>query len=370
MKHFKRILVLVLIGCIAWFGYDMYSKLKHDHIQLDSAMFFEPSTAVLDLDTPNNSIVTSAPITLEDSSTSSTSATASSTSSSTNLFFYQQLDNTAKILYSKLEANISHLTDTNFKMDFSTQFNTLLHQDNGTQQLSKSFQAAIDAFLYDHPELFYLDLTKISLLTKSRSIAGITTYYVSIVPQDNTNYLYSQFSDPATLQKAIQQVEEVKTSFVSKVSGTTYQKVSQVHDTLVDRVSYDRTYHGTNSYNLYGSLVEKSAVCEGYAKAMKYILDSLHIPCILVSGTATNTNGETESHMWNYVQIDGAWYGLDATWDDPIVYVNGKRQKETVRHDYLCKGSATFASSHKLDGRISDDGMIFQYPTLSTHNYK
>ena len=34
-------------------------------------------------------------------------------------------------------------------------------------------------------------------------------------------------------------------------------------------------------------------------------MDELKIPCVLVSGTGTNSNGQTESHAWNYVQLDG-----------------------------------------------------------------
>ena len=41
------------------------------------------------------------------------------------------------------------------------------------------------------------------------------------------------------------------------------------------------------------------------------------IPCRVISGTATNSIGSTGLHAWNQVQLDGRWYYIDCTWDDP-----------------------------------------------------
>ena len=84
--------------------------------------------------------------------------------------------------------------------------------------------------------------------------------------------------------------------------------------------------------------------CEGYEKSFKYILDSLNIENILVSGTATNSSGEIESHMWNYIKLNNNWYGVDVTWDDPIII--GGFSKNNLRHDYFLKGYTTFNKSH------------------------
>ena len=283
-------------------------------------------------------------------------------------YYYNQLDSNAKIIYEKLESNIDNLKKANYKLDFSTKFNDILNQSGGSGKLSVSFQAAIDAFFYDHPELFYIDLTKMSLYTKSTSFAGKTTYNVSIIPDNNSSYLDSTFSTEEIAIEAEKKVEAIRQSFINQVSGSNYDKVKQVHDTLANMIEYDRTYSRPNTHNIYGALIEKDVVCEGYAKAFKYILDSLNIPCILVGGEATNSSGKTVSHMWNYVQLDGNWYGIDVTWDDPIIV--GGSKKNNIRYDYFCKGSSVFNKSHVISNNISDKGLDFKLPTLSTFEYK
>ena len=286
-----------------------------------------------------------------------------------NRFYYEQLDDNAKIIYNSFENNIDNLKKDNYKIDYSTKFNDLLNHSNGQYSLNKSFQSALDAFFYDHPELFYIDITKISLLIKYSSFASKTTYTVSIVPQNGNNYLLDSFSSESEVDLAIKQVENARDNIIKSISAKNdYDIALKVHDILVSSLEYDSTFNKPNIHNVYGALTQNSVVCEGYAKAFKYILDSLGIESILVSGDATNSSGKTESHMWNYIKLDGNWYGVDVTWDDPIII--GVSLKNTIRHDYFCKGSDLFNLSHSPSRKISDNGMSFSLPTLSKEKYK
>ncbi len=361
MKFIKKLLTLILILLIILLLRHIYSTFKEDNVSIgDFNLPFYPGTS-------DSIINVTSPSTTSAADISGISDSISSTSKKLNKYYYNQLDSNAKIIYDNLETNIPNLKKDNLKINFSTQFNSLLNQTNGTKELSKSFQSAVDAFFYDHPELFYIDLTQMSLYTKSTSFAGKTTYNVSIIPSRN-NYLDAQFPTEASAEKAEKSVEAIRNSFTNQVSGDTYQKILQVHDTLVNILQYDSTLSRPNTHNIYGALIERKVVCEGYAKSLKYILDSLNIPCILVGGTATNSKGKTESHMWNYVQINGKWYGIDPTWDDPIIV--GGYSKNTIRHDYLCKGSLVFNKSHVVSNTISEKGIKFKVPTLSVENYR
>jgi len=215
--------------------------------------------------------------------------------------------------------------------------------------------------------LFYLDLTNFSLNTKCISIASIKTYTVELVPKNNT-YLRSCFKSEQEAINAIKQVKYIKDDIVASVkSKDIYNQIKQVHDILVKMLEYDSTLNKTNTHNIYGALVEKQVVCEGYAKAFKYIMDELNIECILVSGVATNSSGQEEAHMWNYVKLNDSWYGVDVTWDDPIIV--GGLSKNNIRHDYFLKGRKSFVSSHNSSGKISETGMLFFIPSLSDNNY-
>ena len=100
-----------------------------------------------------------------------------------------------------------------------------------------------------------------------------------------------------------------------------------------------------------------------------YILDDLGIPCIIVCGTGTNSSGNTESHAWNYVQIEDKWYAIDVTWDDPII-TNSYRGEipDNFKYANYLKGSDTFFKNH-----LEDETMLgkvpLNYPVISQIDY-
>ncbi|EKC75085.1 hypothetical protein OBE_01530, partial [human gut metagenome] len=84
----------------------------------------------------------------------------------------------------------------------------------------------------------------------------------------------------------LNEIKETRDSIVKSLSGIDYNKIMHAHDWIINNLDYEQNITNNNVYNLYGALIEKSAVCEGYAEALKYILDEVDIPCVLVSGTA------------------------------------------------------------------------------------
>lgn len=288
----------------------------------------------------------------------------------TTFFYYNQLDETSKIFYDELTKNIDNLKTGTYTLKFNTKFNKLLNQTNGKKTLDSCFQTALDAFFYDHPELFYIDISKMYLHVKYTSIGPKTTYTVSISPEENGSYLHEHFISK-DVDIAIKDIEKIKDDLITSVSkfSSEYEKALQIHNTLVKSLEYDTSMSSPNIHNVYGALVDKKVVCEGYAKTFKYIMDSLNIECILVSGIASNSTGHTESHMWNYINLNNKWYGVDVTWDDPVV-IGTSTKKNIIRHTYFCKGSNVFNESHKIEKKLSNNGIAFNYPTLSTKNYK
>lgn len=104
---------------------------------------------------------------------------------------------------------------------------------------------------------------------------------------------------------------------------TEYEKEKALHDYIVNNCDYDKSgYEQTNispsSFNAFGALCQGTAVCEGYAEATKLLLNRAGIDCSIVIGTSRG-----ESHAWNIVKIDGDYYHLDTTYNDPV-FSNGK----------------------------------------------
>jgi transglutaminase/protease-like cytokinesis protein 3 len=119
---------------------------------------------------------------------------------------------------------------------------------------------------------------------------------------------------------------------------------------------------------MYGALINKSCVCEGYSESFKFLMDALDIPSTIVIGKATNSEGKTESHSWNYVQINDIWYAIDCTWDDPIL-VGGGILTNSFKYRYFLKGSNEFNETHLPEGQFTENGKVFTYPNLNNENY-
>ena len=114
-------------------------------------------------------------------------------------------------------------------------------------------------------------------------------------------------------------------------------------------------------------MVNKECVCEGYARSFKYLMDELEIPCVLVIGKGTNSEGRTENHAWNYVQLNNNWYAVDCTWDDPVSTTGWV--SEASKTKYFLKGSNSMSRDHRPNGQFTEGGKIFSYPNLSNQDY-
>lgn len=100
------------------------------------------------------------------------------------------------------------------------------------------------------------------------------------------------------------------------------EKIRAIHDYIIDHTEYDKLkYENKNddtykSNTAYGVLIEGYGTCNGYADAMEIFLDKINI---------INYKISNEEHIWNLVYLDGKWYHLDLTWDDPISDININR---------------------------------------------
>lgn len=256
-----------------------------------------------------------------------------------------------------------------FLIDFDTAFNDLLNSEGGDEKLSIAFQSAWNAYTYDNMDVFYIDVEKLILTTQSTTILKTSTYRVRLSNGNNASYLNSNFNTEQKINEALNFLEGMREEIKQQLMGySDAEKIRQVHNWLINNIEYDTNLEAKEPYSIYGALREGKAVCEGYARSFKYILDELGIPCVLVSGTGTNSNGETESHAWNYVQIENNWYAVDVTWDDPIIIGNGYISEDTRYRNFL-KGSNSFFANHYEDGELSENSIEFSFPQLSVSDY-
>ncbi len=163
---------------------------------------------------------------------------------------------------------------------------------------------ALTAYKNDHPEVFWLT----NKFSYSFENGGTTLYFFF------NNNMSSVERVPA--KKEFNNTVEKIVANAPKNAGD-YEKELYVNNYLVENCSYDKqaaenkTEIINNENDAYGALVDKKAVCEGYARAFQLLCTRLGIECVTVFGTSEN-----EGHAWNCAKIDGEWYQVDSTWND------------------------------------------------------
>lgn len=228
------------------------------------------------------------------------------------------------------------------------------------KQVYGAFGTSVQMIFDEHPEIFWLDTMQNIVVSNDHST--LTFYPRPIAAYGTADKDGSKASKINTT--AIKNTTSKMDAAVKKMGGSnTYEQVKSIHDAIVNGTQYpanpDKATH--NQHQAVGPLVEGKAVCDGYAKAFKYACDKKGIPCLIVTGTATNNLGDKGTHAWNYVKMeDGKWYQVDTDWDDP--QTKGGNSKSVLIYDYFMTGAV------KNDKRVKDATM--KYPALATANYK
>lgn len=88
-----------------------------------------------------------------------------------------------KTIYDGLLKNKENLETGTYVIKYGNAFNSLLNTANGETELDIAFQSAWNAFSFDHADMFYVDVSKVTLLKESTKVGGITNYNVSIGPR-------------------------------------------------------------------------------------------------------------------------------------------------------------------------------------------
>ncbi len=225
-------------------------------------------------------------------------------------FYYENLGDTEKIAYELIAEKIE-------QMPLKIRIPYL--DDEG---LSDVFEA----LLYENPEYFFLsDKCKVETTTFGKSYF-LPQYIITL----------SEYAEKLKELETIKGVVDIKTHGISD----DFEKEQIIHDYIIEKCEYVEKTGGDYS-SIYGCLVNGEASCEGYAKAMKYLLDETGVENYIVTGNTTDEDGASQGHAWNIAQIDGEYYHVDVTWDDPVensvdnkyAYFNVTDEEISVTHD-------------------------------------
>ena len=118
-------------------------------------------------------------------------------------------------------------------------------------------------------------------------------------------------------------------------------------------------------HDSYGALVNGEAVCDGYALAFFQMAEACDLEVVSVVGKAGGDN-----HRWNKIKLDGKWYNVDVTWEDPLVEDRSTENEygfNRMYNRYINTTDEVMARDHKPEKIQDVFGNIY---SLETEKYK
>lgn len=164
----------------------------------------------------------------------------------------------------------------------------------------------------DHPEIFWATGFKYRYYENSGNLIFLPEYlFEKSKIREHQKAMASRVEKLARPAKSMSDLEKEK----------------YVHDFICQNVRYDKLKK-SYSHEIIGPLGQGVGVCEGIAKSVKVLLDALGVWNVIAICGNNPEKGIKYRHTWNIVKIGGAYYHLDATFDNSL-------GDEEIRYDYF-----------------------------------
>ncbi len=119
------------------------------------------------------------------------------------------------------------------------------------------------------------------------------------------------------------------------------EKAMVLHDYIVRNTVYAEKISQPYRLTEEGVFLKHKANCQGYSLAYGILMEKVGIKVQYVSS-------EKMSHMWNLIKLNGQWYHVDVTWDDPVDSNQSLDQYGLVKHNnFLCSSAKFTKNGHK-----------------------
>lgn len=249
---------------------------------------------------------------------------------------YKELDSEEKRLYTAIRDGIA-----------AGKGEIKIETDNYDRSVDALYQA-YDALYYDFPEFFWINGGW--ACGGDYSAGG---YVITFKPMFYDYWEYTT-DKKGYINDVITEAQRIAAMAATFTSD--YEKVKFVHDYLVVNAEYDyvclsemnqtvQRASSQQSHTVYGCLVNKVTVCDGYTKTFQLIMSMLGIDAEYCEGDAGG------GHAWNYVILDGDEYWIDITWDENELEGDDGRllAPHGVNYDYFCVTDNKLYQTHTPD---------------------
>ena len=191
---------------------------------------------------------------------------------------------------------------------------------------------SVDAFLYDHPEIFWFRGGSYFLCPGEKNTMRVPesgpVIWQSLCIRPAWRFPGAEKPDGSPMTRPLPQVaariaQEADDKRRRKMrrcgAGERNPRFTSARLCTTIRRAYE-SYQQTGDYRIFcsagailpGNGGKRRGPARGTRKDLRCSVDQLGIPCVLIGGTVVQNNVR-EGHMWNGVQIGGRWYLVDAT---------------------------------------------------------
>lgn len=229
-------------------------------------------------------------------------------------YAYQQLDEEGKQTYDQI---YDCIISFNNRITLSTKNKDVLAN-------------AYEAVMADYGKLFWVNGYQYNTYTNNGEVIGL-----EFEPK------YSMTEEQKDVYQA--KIDAVATDWLSGISqsASDYDKALYVFETLIKNVDYDKD--SIENQNILSVFIYKSTVCQGYADAAWYLLEQLDIKSTIITGTANN-----ESHAWNLVYLDDAYYYMDVTWGNSKYLDSNNDTSGRINYAYFAMTTEEISQNHVI----------------------
>lgn len=172
-------------------------------------------------------------------------------------------------------------------------------------------------------------------------------------------FRFPDFDEEYTYEKALEMYHKTidELQFISDNiiddDMTDFEKYKELHNYLIKKMRYDwDKYENQYSdsweepcvpHDLSKIFFTRKGVCSDYAYGYSSLCACFGLKCYVITGYAGV--GVWGDHAWNIVNINGNYYHVDTTWDDP----DADEHTDIVGYGYFLLSDTDISKDHKWD---------------------
>lgn len=196
---------------------------------------------------------------------------------------------------------------------------------------------------YDHPELYWF-------------------YWITVVGNTTVRLRYGASEEEVAMLN--ERMEAVIPKFLEGIDDTmsAYDVAVRIHARVIEHTDYDKVAlaaekaaggpeKDTIDYlrTICGVFLNGKAVCQGYARAVQYLLQRCGVECAECAGhTVPKPGKKPGAHSWNIIKMDGEYYYSDTTWDDSSDTIQTVKNTD-VGYDFFGVTTEEISRSRNFD---------------------